>query len=72
MVTDTKKTIWVGLSGGVDSSVAAALLKDDGHDVVGVYLKCWEEVLPDGECPWERDQRDAKGVADKLGIPFQE
>ena len=65
------KSVWVGLSGGVDSSVAAARLKDAGADVVGIYLKCWEDVLPDGSCPWEQDQADAKAVAEKLGIPFR-
>lgn len=66
-----KKTIWVGLSGGVDSSVAAAHLVDEGHDVTGVYLKCWEDVLPDGSCPWEKDQKDAQAVAQQLRIPFK-
>lgn len=65
------KKVWVGLSGGVDSSVAAARLKRGGADLTGVYLKCWEDVLPDGSCPWEQDQADAKAVADKLKIPFR-
>ena len=66
-----EKNIWIGLSGGVDSSVAAALLQEQGHDVTGVYLKCWEDTLPDGSCPWEEDQKDAQAVAGVLGIPFR-
>lgn len=62
----------VGLSGGVDSSAAAALLIEQGHEVVGAYMKNWinEEGLP-GECPWERDLEDAHAVAKTLGIEFR-
>lgn len=64
--------ILVGLSGGVDSSVAAALLKEQGHEVVGAYMKNWvnTEEIP-GECPWEQDIEDALGVARKIGIEFR-
>lgn len=64
--------VLVGLSGGVDSSVAAALLLEQGHEVVGAYMKNWinDEGLP-GECPWEEDLEDAAAVADKLGIEFR-
>lgn len=64
--------ILVGLSGGVDSSVAAALLKEQGHDVVGAYMKNWvnSEEIP-GECPWESDIEDALAVARTLGIEFR-
>lgn len=64
--------ILVGLSGGVDSSVAAALLVEQGHEVVGAYMKNWvnDEGIP-GECPWEQDIEDALGVAKKLGIEFR-
>jgi len=64
--------ILVGLSGGVDSSVAAALLLEQGHEVVGGYMKNWinEEGLP-GDCPWERDLEDAHAVAQTLGIEFR-
>lgn len=65
------KTIYVGLSGGVDSSVTAALLKEQGYDVVGVYMKNWSQDLPGFECPWKEDYQDAKRVAVKLGIPFK-
>jgi len=62
----------VGLSGGVDSSVAAYLLKEQGYDVVGVFMRNWhdESVLKSKECPWLEDSNDALMVADKLGIPF--
>ncbi len=64
--------ILVGMSGGVDSSVAAALLLEQGHEVVGAYMKNWtnEEELP-GDCPWEQDIRDAREVCDFLGIEFR-
>ena len=64
--------VLVGLSGGVDSSVAAALAKRQGHEVVGAYMKNWvnTENIP-GECPWEQDIEDALGVAKKLGIEFR-
>lgn len=60
------------MSGGVDSSVAAALLLEQGHEVVGAYMKNWinEEGLP-GDCPWQEDIRDARAVADHLGIELR-
>lgn len=65
------KKIFVGLSGGVDSSVTAALLKEQGYDVTGVYMKNWSQDLPGFECPWKQDFTDAKRVAVQLGIPFK-
>ena len=59
----------VGLSGGVDSSVAALLLKEQGFDVVGVFMKNWEEKDENGVCTATADREDAIRVADKLGIP---
>ncbi len=65
------KTVYVGMSGGVDSSVTAALLKDEGYKVVGVYMKNWTKSLPGFVCPWKEDFEDAKRVAVQLGIDFK-
>lgn len=65
------KTVYVGLSGGVDSSVSAALLKDQGYHVVGVYMKNWSRDLPGYHCPWKEDYQDAKRVSVQLGIDFE-
>lgn len=59
------------MSGGVDSSVAAALLKKRGYDVTGVYMKNWSQDLPGMKCPWKEDYQDAKRVAVQLNIPFK-
>lgn len=64
--------VLVGLSGGVDSSVAAAMLRDEGHDVCAAYMKNWiNEDNIAGHCPWMEDIEDARRVADQLGIPFE-
>ena len=60
----------IGLSGGVDSSVAALLLKKQGFDVVGVFMKNWEEQDENGCCTAEQDYGDAKRIAEQIGIPF--
>ncbi|MEI7674476.1 MAG: tRNA 2-thiouridine(34) synthase MnmA [bacterium] len=65
------KKVYVGMSGGVDSSVSAALLKDQGYDVTGVYMKNWSKDLPGHHCTWEEDYMDAKKVAAQLGIKFK-
>ena len=67
------KRVVVGLSGGVDSSVAAHLLKEQGYEVIGLFMKNWhdESVTISNECPWLEDSNDAMLVAEKLGIPFQ-
>jgi tRNA-specific 2-thiouridylase len=66
-----QKTVYVGLSGGVDSSVTAALLLEQGYHVVGVYMKNWSQDLPGFACPWKEDYQDAKRVAVQLGIDFK-
>lgn len=63
--------MFVGMSGGVDSSVTAALLKEQGYHVIGVYMKNWTKDLPGFECPWKEDFQDAKRVAVQLGIDFK-
>lgn len=63
--------VFVGMSGGVDSSLVASLLVEQGHEVVGVYMKNWSQDLPGMKCPWAEDLADAKRVAVQLGIDFR-
>lgn len=63
--------VFVGMSGGVDSSVVAALLVEQGYDVTGVYMKNWTQDMPGMHCPWAEDVADAKRIAVSLGIDFK-
>ena len=66
-----KQLVFVGLSGGVDSAVAAGLLKQQGYKVVGLFMRCWKEQADNGvNYGWKKDEEDARQVAAKLGIPF--
>ena len=62
--------IVLGMSGGVDSSVAALLLKKQGYDVIGVFMKNWEEKDENGVCSAAADYEDVRRVADRVGIPY--
>lgn len=63
--------VFLGMSGGVDSSVSAILLKGQGYDVTGIYMKNWSEDLPGMKCPWAEDLADAKRVAVQLDLDFE-
>ncbi|MGI9027451.1 MAG: tRNA 2-thiouridine(34) synthase MnmA [Candidatus Saccharimonadales bacterium] len=65
------KTVYVGMSGGVDSSLSAALLLEQGYKVVGVYMKNWTQDIPGFICPWKEDFQDAKRVTVRLGIDLK-
>ena len=66
-----KKRVFLGMSGGVDSSMSAVLLKEQGYDVTGIYMKNWSQDLPGMKCPWAEDLADAKRVAVQLDLDFE-
>lgn len=70
---NSKTKVFVGMSGGVDSSVSAALLKEQGYDVTGVYMKNWsgDDFGIQADCPWEEDMKDVQNVCKVLDIPFK-
>jgi tRNA-specific 2-thiouridylase len=70
---NSKIKVFVAMSGGVDSSVAAALLKDEGYDITGVFMKNWsgDDFGIQADCPWEKDQKDVENVCTQLGITFR-
>lgn len=70
---NSKITVFVGLSGGVDSAVSACLLKEQGYNVVGVFMKNWsgDDYGLQADCPWEADQKDAEAVCKQIGIEFR-
>ena len=67
---NNKKTVVVGMSGGVDSSVAALILKEQGYNVIGLFMRNWEEESDTGHCTAEEDYDDVKRVCNKLKIPY--
>jgi tRNA-specific 2-thiouridylase len=65
-----KRTVVVGMSGGVDSSVAALLLKEQGYNVIGLFMKNWEETDAEGDCLATQDYQDVVSVCQQLEIPY--
>ena len=70
MSDNSKTRVVVGMSGGVDSSVTALLLKEQGYDVIGIFMKNWDDTDENGVCTATEDYKDVAAVADQLGIPY--
>jgi tRNA-specific 2-thiouridylase len=64
------KRVVIGMSGGVDSAVAASILKEQGYDVIGLYMSNWKDTEPDGCCTGEQDWTDVQGICARIGIPY--
>ena len=67
---NAQKTVVVGMSGGVDSSVSALILKKQGYNVIGLFMKNWEEKDENGVCQASKDYKDVVDVCEKIGIPY--
>ena len=70
MSDNSKTRVVVGMSGGVDSSVTALLLKQQGYDVIGIFMKNWDDTDENGVCTATEDYKDVAVVADQIGIPY--
>ncbi len=70
MICMDKKRVVVGMSGGVDSAVAASILKEQGYEVIGLYMSNWKDTEPDGCCTGEQDWTDVRGICARIGIPY--
>ncbi len=70
MSDNSKTRVVVGMSGGVDSSVTALLLKEQGYDVIGIFMKNWDDTDENGVCTATEDYKDVAAVADQIGIPY--
>lgn len=70
MADNSKTRVVVGMSGGVDSSVTALLLKEQGYDVIGIFMKNWDDTDENGVCTATEDYKDVAKVADQIGIPY--
>ncbi len=69
-IDNSKTRVVVGMSGGVDSSVTALLLKEQGYDVIGIFMKNWDDTDENGFCTATEDYKDVVAVADQIGIPY--
>ena len=70
MSDNSKTRVVVGMSGGVDSSVTTLLLKEQGYDVIGIFMKNWDDTDENGVCTATEDYKDVAAVADQIGIPY--
>ena len=70
MKEKSKPRVVVGMSGGVDSSVTALLLKEQGYDVIGFFMKNWDDTDENGFCSATEDYKDVALVADQIGVPY--
>src|SRR5690606_16887829 len=69
-MSNSNKRVVIGMSGGVDSSVAALLLKEQGYEVIGIFMKNWDDTDEFGHCTAEEDAEDVRRVCEQIGIPY--